>query len=107
MPDGAQAGTDPDPAIPANGTGVPLATHPGDSVSAQEGVTRAHPGAAGVPRHAVAPPTRRSRCRTAARVLRGRRPLRVRDVPGLSVVAGANLREGGVRAAAIQRPRGL
>ena len=93
-PDGAQAGTDPDPEVPENGTGVPLATHPGDPVPAQDGLTRSHPGAEALPGEPVAAPTRRGRCRTATRVLRGRGPLRVRDVPVLPVVADAGLRQG-------------
>src|SRR5262249_21296068 len=37
-PDRVEARTGPGPEVPDQGTPVPLATHPGDSVSAQEGV---------------------------------------------------------------------
>ena len=35
--------------VPESGTGVPLATHPGDPVPAQERLARSHPGAEAVP----------------------------------------------------------
>ncbi len=63
------------------------------------------PGPGGVPRRATEAPARSGGHREGARAVRGRRPLRVRDVPVRPVVDPEGVRPGRLRPPAVQRPR--
>src|SRR5512142_2081024 len=100
-------GSDPGPPLPQGPAGTALAQDRGDPRPTEEDGRGARTGAGHLPEGAARATAEAGAPRPEASLLRGRRPLRLRAVPGLLVVRGAAVRTGGLGPQAVQRPGGI